>query len=246
MAQEVAKQAGKGPTLEELNASYSRQLRELDHRRITDLVALTSRTNGPEADAAYATLFHLAIAGGFCSEAESAADAASPPRAWDASLAPWPRSCGFSQRPRRATTARLSPRSRGSSRPRDDDDKGVNGDTALAVGEAYLQRLIRDGRYDLARELCECACDEDDAPASLKEHFEARMDRLKLLGKDAPPDLRGRCRRQGGLPCRPQGQGRPDQLLGDLVPAVRRRNPQAERPRRKVPRPGFRGHGDQR
>ena len=187
MAQGVAKQAGKGPTLEELNASYIRQLRELDRRRITDLVALTSRTNGPEADAAYATLFHLAIAGGFCSEAESAAERCLAAK-------------GVGREPRTlATLVRVLAKAdkgdhgqalaavKGLFEAQGRADKEVNGDTALAVGEAYLQRLIRDGRYDLAQELCECACDEDDAPAALKEHFEARMDRLKLMGKDAPP-----------------------------------------------------------
>ena len=59
-------------------------------------------------------------------------------------------------------------------------------ETALAVGEAYFQHLIRDGRYDVARKVCELAC-QDDAPAALKGHFEARMARLDLLGKPAPP-----------------------------------------------------------
>ena len=55
----------------------------------------------------------------------------------------------------------------------------------FAVGEAYLQRLNRDGRYDVARRLCELAC-KADAPTALKHHFEARMARLDLLGKPAP------------------------------------------------------------
>ena len=57
--------------------------------------------------------------------------------------------------------------------------------TAFAVGEAYFQRLIRSGRYDVARKLCELAC-KDDALAALKGHFEARMARLDLLDKPAP------------------------------------------------------------
>ena len=57
----------------------------------------------------------------------------------------------------------------------------------MAVGEAYLERLFRDGRYGEARDLCECACDSETVPARLKEHFEARMSRIELLGKPAPP-----------------------------------------------------------
>lgn len=57
---------------------------------------------------------------------------------------------------------------------------------ALAVGEAFLQRLLRDGRYDVAQKLCDLACDGE-APVTLKEHFEDRMARLDLVGKSAPP-----------------------------------------------------------
>ncbi len=57
--------------------------------------------------------------------------------------------------------------------------------TAFAVGEAYFQRLIQSGRYDVARKLCELACN-DDTPAALKDHFRARMARLDLLDEPAP------------------------------------------------------------
>jgi len=187
MAQEVAKQADKGPTLEELNASYIRQLRELDRRRIADLVALASRTSGPEADAAYATLFHLAIAGGFCPEAEPAAEhclAAKSGGREPRTLANLVRVLARTEQGAHGQALAVV---KGLFEAQGHAENAVNGDMALAVGEAYLQRLIREGRYDLAKEVCECACDQDDAPASLKEHFEARMDRLKLLGKDAPP-----------------------------------------------------------
>jgi thiol-disulfide isomerase/thioredoxin len=66
------------------------------------------------------------------------------------------------------------------------DRTGADPDSVLAVGEAFLERLFRDGRYEDARDLCECACDSDSAPARLKDHFEARMGRLELLGKPAP------------------------------------------------------------
>ena len=58
--------------------------------------------------------------------------------------------------------------------------------SALAVGEALLQRLIHDGRYDIARKLCDVACEEE-APAAVKDHFEDRMARIDLVGKPAPP-----------------------------------------------------------
>ena len=71
-------------------------------------------------------------------------------------------------------------------RPMDATTSPSMGTRLLPSVKRISSALIRDGRYELASELCDCACDEDDAPAALKEHFEARMDRLKLLGKDAP------------------------------------------------------------
>ena len=62
----------------------------------------------------------------------------------------------------------------------------LDSDHALAVGEALLERLIHDGRYDVARRLCDLACEED-SPAAVKDHFEDRMARIDLVGKSAPP-----------------------------------------------------------
>ena len=56
---------------------------------------------------------------------------------------------------------------------------------ALMVGEAFFQRLMHEGRYDIARKVCEPACAAD-APASLREHFDDRRAHLDLLGKPAP------------------------------------------------------------
>jgi hypothetical protein len=48
--------------LEALNASYDKQLHDLECRRIADLAALAEKSPGPEADAAYRHVFGLAIA----------------------------------------------------------------------------------------------------------------------------------------------------------------------------------------
>ena len=55
----------------------------------------------------------------------------------------------------------------------------------FAVGEAYLQRLIQGGRYDIARKVCRLAAANRADPA-IKAYFERREARLDLIGKPAP------------------------------------------------------------
>ena len=55
----------------------------------------------------------------------------------------------------------------------------------FAVGEAYLQRLIQGGRYDIARKVCQLAVATRSDPA-IKAHFEKRLARLDMVGKPAP------------------------------------------------------------
>ncbi len=172
-------------SLDALNDSYRQQLRTLESRRIADLDALAVRSTGAEADAVYRELFATAIARDLCSEAQAAAGRCLASASSGADL--------------HALAGLVQVLARADKDEHDralDDWKALfhrpgNGgpipaETALAVGEAYLQRLIRDGRYDVARKLCELAC-EDGAPVAIKEHFEDRMARLKLLGKPAPP-----------------------------------------------------------
>jgi len=61
-AQEAPKRSAAFTSLESLEDYYRRQAAELQRRRIADLAALATRKAGPEADAVYRKLFHLAIA----------------------------------------------------------------------------------------------------------------------------------------------------------------------------------------
>jgi thiol-disulfide isomerase/thioredoxin len=167
-------------SLEALNASYEKQLHELECRRIADLADLAGRSTGPEADAAYRQLFGLAIARDLCPESRGAAARC---------LAST--SCGRDTRALAALVQILGRTHEGDDDRAIEDWKGLlkgpsDAELALAVGEAYLRRLIRDGRYDIARRLCALAC-EAGAPAEVRDHFADRMARLALIGKPAPP-----------------------------------------------------------
>ena len=66
--------SGRFAALDELDASYRRQLHDLECRRIADLAALADKAPAPEADAAYRQLFGLAIARELCREAAYGGD----------------------------------------------------------------------------------------------------------------------------------------------------------------------------
>jgi thiol-disulfide isomerase/thioredoxin len=190
--------------LEALDISYRRQLREIERRWIADLADLADESSGPEANDAYRRLFNLAIARDLCVDAQPAAQSclASIPMG---EAEPAARTCSASIPSAHdlralATSVRVFARAEQGEyeqsladmkalfkRPGRGPQPAAKSDaaTAFAVREAYFQRLIRGGRCDVARKLCDLAC-EDDTPAALKDHFEARMARLDLLGKPAP------------------------------------------------------------
>jgi len=173
-------------SLDDLNAAYNRRLLDLDRSRIADLAALAARLNGVEADTAYAQLFQLAIARNLSADAAAAASRCLASKTASSEAIRAAQLVGVLAHADKGEHVQAlalvkelieAPASR----------KVGDPDTAMAVGEAYLERLFRDGRYGDARELCECACDCETAPAKLKEHFEARMARVAILGKPAPP-----------------------------------------------------------
>ena len=65
--------AGSMTALEALDANYRKQLHELECRRIADLADLAAKSTGPQADAAYRSLFSLATARNLCPQAQDAA-----------------------------------------------------------------------------------------------------------------------------------------------------------------------------
>jgi peroxiredoxin len=190
--------------LEALNASYVQQLRDIERRWIADLADLTNGPSGPWADAIYRQLFKLAIAHDLCREAEAAARRCSSSiPSGEAQVAAGSRlsstSSGQDLRALAASVQLLARAEKGEYEQSLADFESLfktrgcttllvaesNAATALAAGEAYLQRLIRSGRYDVGHKLCELAC-KNEAPRVLKNHFEAWIVRLDLLGKPAP------------------------------------------------------------
>jgi thiol-disulfide isomerase/thioredoxin len=190
--------------LEALNASYVHQMRAIERRWIAELAELADKSSGPEANDAYRQLFNLAIARDLCLDAQPAAqsclgsipfiEAEGAARTCSASIPSgqdlrtlatsvqvfaWAEKGDYEQS--LADLKALFKRPGCGRQPATKSSAA----TAFAVGEAYFQRLIRSGRYDVARKLCELAC-KDDIPATLRNHFEARRARLELFERPAP------------------------------------------------------------
>lgn len=178
-------------TLGELDASYARQLTELNRRRIADLTRLAAKLSGEDADHVYKAILRAAVNYDMFAEAEPAAKqflTTEPTDRRDRALALLIMLVGKAERGEHDQSLNdlLSFLKARPERP--EPDQSIETDTALAVGEAYLQRLIRAGRYDIARKVCELAIEHSPNPA-VQEHFRIRLARLARIGKPAPPIL---------------------------------------------------------
>jgi thiol-disulfide isomerase/thioredoxin len=182
------KAAGRFDSLEALNASYTKQYDELERRQIADLTALAGRQAGAKAEATYQQLFNFAVARGqYDAAAKAAANYLEAER----------------NDPRLRALATLIDAIVKVDRKQDDEAvKGIerfiqsqrgegqgqrlDPDTIFTIGEAFLQRLVRNGRYDLAKRSCEVVI-RNDPDKAVRDHFSARLTRLNLMGKPAPP-----------------------------------------------------------
>ena len=192
----VAQQAGRGAgragpayrTLDELNAAYARKLAELDRQRLVDLSGLATRQQGAEAEETYRALLNLAIARDQYREAEATARRCLQVTA-DPQLKGLATLVAVIARANRGEYDQSYEELMAFSRTREvpaDPERRLDVNTVIALGEAYLQRLIRAGRYDIARKLCKGIVQKHPDPA-VKEHFTGRLGRLDMIDQPAPP-----------------------------------------------------------
>lgn len=180
---------------DELNAYFDDEYRQVDHRRIEALTALAAKQQGAEAERTYQEIFNLAISRDQYDAAEKGAEAyissgKGDPRT--TALATYVEVIAAANRQEYGQAIeRLGRFLKAARTPADaaaaGDTKAPQLDptTTFAVGEAFLQRLIRDGRYDVARKAAEVFV-QDARDTSVREHFSARLGRIDMLGKPAP------------------------------------------------------------
>jgi thiol-disulfide isomerase/thioredoxin len=177
-------------SLSDLETHYARQLAELDRKKLADLSALAQRQSGPDSEVTFRAAFDLAVARGLYGDAEATARAyLSHPRGehenfalatsiiliMDAERGDFDKSLADIKE-------FLKQRSAGEVA----DENRLPAPLVCAVGEAYLQRVVRAGRYDIARQACGLVAESGHPDAVVKNYFSHRMARFDMVGKPAP------------------------------------------------------------
>jgi thiol-disulfide isomerase/thioredoxin len=189
--------------LQSIHEDYARQLLDLERQRLERIAKLAARQSPGEALETYRELFHLAVANNLFREAEPAA------REVLKTTSPLPPVIVFLAR----TIDIVASADRGaydeslselhaflqadSKRAHAKEPAGPSLDASalLAICDAYYQRLLHGGRFDVARTAFQMILDEAEVPAA-KRFASDRLNQLNMIGKLAPgiegTDLDGR------------------------------------------------------
>jgi thiol-disulfide isomerase/thioredoxin len=174
----------------EIEARYRKSAEDLDRSKLLSLSFLAKDAKGEESEAAYRAAFNLAVARNLYADAEAAArgylsrEAAGDPQsqALAASIVLVNRATRGEYDQSLADLENFLKRRAAEKIP---EEKRLPAGLIFAVGEAYLQRLIQGGRYDIASKVCQVAAANHPDPG-VKAYFQRRQDRLELIGKPAP------------------------------------------------------------
>lgn len=175
-------------SLDALKASYAKQAADLERRKIADMTALAARQTGDAMEVTYREIFALAIARDLFTEAEPAAfNYLKTPggEVRDNAVASYVSVIAKANRGEYAASM-ADLQAYFDRFPVDADPaKRVDPGLAVAIGEAYLQRLLRGGRYADAVKVCEMISARRSEP-EIRDHFRERLARVQMVGKLAP------------------------------------------------------------
>ena len=183
------------PSIESIHADYQRALMKLERQRLERLGQLASAQPKDQAEATYQDYFRLAIAKGLYAEAEPVAERLiragdTPPAVtWLAHLvnivAEADRGAYDESLASLASAVRLKGKA---ARPAGEPgrDLGLPAAGRAAIVDAYYQRLIRGGQYEVARKAMRLIAENAELPA-IRDLADRRSRQLELVGKAAPP-----------------------------------------------------------
>ena len=180
---------GASDALLAIDAAYAERLKALDHDRLKKLQALAEGLKGREAAAVYDQLFRSAIAADLFAEAEPAADAALQARVPSPSCLALANLVKLIAKSDRGEFDQSLSDLAALVEAKDDPKPSLGTDELLGVADAYYQRLVHSGRYDVAKRAFEMILPRAESPA-VKDYLASRLNRLKLIGQEAPP-IRG-------------------------------------------------------
>lgn len=171
---------------EALDEHFDKQFEDLDRHRIGALADLAVKLPTEKAEAAYQELFHLAVTR---DQFDVAARAAGTYLKSEKAVPQTRALASFikvvaeaDQNKADEALSDLDHFLKGAGA----EGKKLDPTLMYAVGEAFLQRLISGGRYDLARKVCDRLI-QGSTEDSVKQHFQGRLERIERLGKAAPP-----------------------------------------------------------
>jgi thiol-disulfide isomerase/thioredoxin len=175
-----------------INDEYDRKLLELDRQRLERLGRLGARQKPADAAATYEQLFRLAIAGNLFRDAETAADTVvkdGSPSPTTLALAHLVRIIARADRGAYEDSLdclRQALALRGKEGQPDAPRSNLGAGELVGICEAYYQRLVHGGQFEVARKAFRLALDEARLPA-VTEFLRSRLGRIDRVGKPAPP-----------------------------------------------------------
>lgn len=176
-----------------IDEEYNAKLLGLERDRLDRLQRLAAERRPKEAAAVYEQLFRLAIANNLFVDAEPAADAvikADSPSPTTRALARMVKLIAECDRGAYdqsltdlgAILAKADKAAEAGAAP----SVALAADELIQICDAYYQRLVQAGRFDVARKAFQLAVDHAGRPA-VKSFLEGRLARLKLIGEPAAP-----------------------------------------------------------
>jgi thiol-disulfide isomerase/thioredoxin len=178
-----------------INDDYDQKLLQLERQRLERLTRLAARQKPTDAVTTYETLFRLGIGANLFREAEEAAETVvknGSPSPTTLALAHLVQIIAKADRGayedslnclRQALAQKEKEEQAGASRA------ALTSGEIVGICEAYYQRLVHGGQYEIARKAFQLVLQEARQPA-VKEFVTSRLDRIDRVGKPAPP-LRG-------------------------------------------------------
>lgn len=187
-APKAAATAGANENVQAIDEDYTRQLLQLDQRRLERLGNLAARQKPADAAATYERLFRLAIAGDLFRDAEAAAGNALKqglPSPTAHALAHLVKIIAEADRGAYEQSLQSLRQAVG------EDAKGqaraaLSTDEIVGICEAYYQRLVEGNQFKIARDAFQLALERSNPPA-VKDFLASRLKRIELVGKPAPP-----------------------------------------------------------
>ena len=178
-------------SVQAINDDYDRKVLRLDRDRLERLARLAARQKPTEAAATYEQLFRLGFAANLFRDVETSADAVvkdGSPSPTTLTLAHLTRVIARADRGayeesldclRQILAQRESERQAGGPKVT------LAADEVVGICDAYYQRLVHDGQYEIARKAFRLAVDQTPQPP-VKDYLRSRLARLEQVGKPAP------------------------------------------------------------